>query len=331
MPQDLKDWLWRLDEIENSLNRVCPGRALKVGFTTFTLSTPISTKDMAAFSFVFGRALVCSTLSAPCCRTKEGDWRLGLGWTNQLTKGPKPYYIKINLDEEMEINLHRECPRGAMHFDKLGHVVSKQTLGLSEWHYLAHNCKDEEAVLWSEAFENIGKIEEACLQSCRDAPKAVTDALGDLTWIESWPIALLILSVMGIHPVLSGSAMHLPNASNYDEMFVEPGLDFRSATEAALQTFRRIAQPSPDAALSPPAGADTILHGDEKAILEALDKATVSLTMLPLTKILRKTEKTLRPRLRRLETLGYIERLFGDNSGFSITVNGRAWLTAHPA
>ncbi|HAU37671.1 MAG TPA: hypothetical protein DCX07_08135 [Phycisphaerales bacterium] len=242
MPQELKDWIWRLDRIQQEMELLIPSGNLHVLFTLKVDFHASSTKEMETFPF--GRAL--SMADWPAAKYTEPD--TGALWFD-LGRGVVPFVMRWDYDDW---SIHEAMPKGFYPKGRDGAFLC-DTLAWCRWYYLkGDDCTeptDRERIAG-----RVVELEEAILEACDLAPHDVLRKVGNLSALGCWPTSLFYLAMKRLHPLIQAFGTHIPNhpikhnpdkdssfvALNDRCIMLSP--DFRAATCHAFDLFRHAAQ-----------------------------------------------------------------------------------------
>jgi len=240
-----EEWLWRLDSIEQAMERTIPNSNLYVLFTLKIDSTASSGQEMKTFPC--GRALMSAMYPVPKYLDQEtGALYFDLG---QLGGRNLPFVVCWDWEQECW-SVHRTMPREFFP-ENPSEPFACETLGWCRWYYL----KDTENVKASEAEamdSRAVELEEAAVEACALAPQVVLDKVGDLASLGDWPTALFYIALKRLHPLMRAWGTHTPNHpwkhdpnadGTFSELndrmvFLDP--DLRTATSHAFDLFRQI-------------------------------------------------------------------------------------------
>jgi hypothetical protein len=133
-------------------------------------------------------------------------------------------------------------------------------------------------------FGKLVDIEAGILESLALAPQVVLDNVGDLSHLESWPIALFYMALKRFHPLLNANGDYLLDpktgiASNRYDKIIMLCPDLRTATSYALDALKQIAEESPARAaeqkVQKKVGKSVKKRADRAAAIEAIKKELI--------------------------------------------------------
>jgi len=196
---DHEDWLWRLDCLQQEMDRLPEASAINVLFSLKINSNTSSSEEWRTFPF--GTPVFMSNVCAP----KYEDPQTGAVWF-ALGPGELPFVVCWDSDEGWSVHDALPLPP-ADHEDV---PVFLPTLGWTTWYYvkgeqLLAETHDEYSLQ-----SRLVEIEEGVLETCALAPHAVKRDFGAFSVLGSWPTVLFYLALKRAHPLLAAWGRHVP-------------------------------------------------------------------------------------------------------------------------
>ncbi len=246
MQRSLKDWLWRLDCIQEELERLPSGNA----YILFTLKIDLRASCPTELeNWLLHDALSAEDRAVPNYRDPDTGalwWELG-----HLGRGGLPF---VMCWDHEDLSVHDSMPQEF--FAKKGDGPSLcESLVWCRWYYLLGNGPGKASELMRIA-SRIIHAANAALAACDLAPRGVLRELGNLSAFGCWATALFYLGMKRLHPLIQAFGRELPNqafASDHDpdkdssfsalnDLIITLSPDLRSATRHAFDLFRQTAR-----------------------------------------------------------------------------------------
>jgi len=254
----LRNWLWKLDRIQQEMERLAAD--MHVVFSLRTHSK--GTSDCELDAFPFGRAVSQDVAYKSMVLDREtGSLWFSLGSTEL------PFVVCF--DEETHlISMHKHFPAKLLPERDAEGYIPFGSLAWSVWHYYEgprleeiHGKEQIQAEL--QRRKDVSKVwdqYEAALEVCANAPTPVLEELGNLSLLGCWPTALFYLAMSRSNPLLSawaapaalqvtmsgcggqGDANVFLNLYEW-VLFLRPG-DVATATRYAFDALRHMADDS---------------------------------------------------------------------------------------
>lgn len=246
MPEDVRDWLWRLDQIEKEMARRIPAYNVHALFTvrttlpgvwvpvfhqmrTFPNGKPFWTDEERVDWRMIGEDILCLDLGRP-------DLPFVLSWN--------PFRNAFSLDMQLPGD-----DLASDQFDYSNPVV------WATWYHLKGGPRKFDSGDQAKWWLAVSDVLRGIIEACHMAPEVVLRNVGDLSKFACWPRALLYLTTKRAHPLLDCRAGLLrgsrgkrgPNPSEWtfdeaNERRLQLIPDLRRATGFAFEYFRRVAQ-----------------------------------------------------------------------------------------
>lgn len=252
-PLPLKDWLWRLDRIQEELGRLLPERDL---YVLLSLSSkPDAGRGVTEFrTFHFGRVIDGKKYLFPVVYIEP---EFETWWLDFHNPGFEPFIIRCgngldcwSLEDRMPDGYLRrgeDCPKGVLR------------ARWSIWYYTKTQETPDRERLYA-AFGRYCEIEGAILEACAVAPAVVYERLGgrDPSALCCWPTTLFYMALCRSHPLLTcwidragwgGAKKDLDGSwafANANDYLIELTPDIRTATEYGLDVLRNLAKVEED-------------------------------------------------------------------------------------
>ena len=282
MPQDspdkplpLKDWLWRLDQIEETLEQLIPAKDLHVLFTLRLMRPAFSSSVEINYKDTFGHAEMETFPYGHALRESNGaNWSyIDPEWGNMyvsLGNRAFPFVFHWGMGDRDGFGIEDAMPTGAYTEENDGIRVYRDDITWCRWEYLKIPQRPKDGKT-DALIEEWNRIEESIGVALAFAPKTLLNKIGNIVTLGNWPDTLFYLSLKRCHPLIQswGTAVHKPplphtivdlciparrprkprkrppskvrfeDANDY-VIFLEP--DLRTATEYAFAYFRQVAK-----------------------------------------------------------------------------------------
>jgi hypothetical protein len=201
MAPELHQWRWKLDQIQEAMQKVAGG--IEVCFSFKPGSSIViddigdadefvagdDEDDAASTFFPYGRVLEAHSCTVPM--RKENDGILVNLGENQL-----PFFA---FWEPLSPPSLRDSWSG-------GGVADSAVW--SEWHYYREDVQkppeEQRAVLKNmrDRMAQLRDVYDAAREACHESPQAILEAVGDLSVLGGWPTVLHYVALKRIHPLL---------------------------------------------------------------------------------------------------------------------------------
>ena len=235
------EWLWRLDSIEQELERLVPASNIKTLFT-FKLDRDResdldfgSSKELDRFPY---GTILWTTGSFIWGNIGEEDSAM---WLN-LSSSEFPFFLCWSLDTGWSV--HDLPPKGLK-------FVYKETNCLwSRYFYLENTSGKQRPPDGQKLEKELIRLFDSIGSCCDYVPETILRKLGNLFLLPCWPTALFYMALKKAHPLLSATGWMSPHPSKDDtiwqKMFdgcvmLDP--DLRSATGYALNALKQFSKP----------------------------------------------------------------------------------------
>ncbi len=249
MSDSVKDWLWRLDQIEKEMARVIPASNLHIAFA-LKLDDPGVHSSSELESLPFGLGL--GVTGRPLCTYR--DPTTGALW---FDLGGAELPFAVCWDDETGWTVSDDMPE----------VTG--SLGWCVWYYLEGDRHGEQSGC-AKVMHRLFEIQAATMEACAVSPATVITRVGNLGELDSWPTALSYLAMKGHQPLIQAFGHDVPKHgpgiepgswvgcgwvgkggpktawNRYNDRYIKLSPDLRTATGHAFDLFRRIAESTTD-------------------------------------------------------------------------------------
>lgn len=193
MAMDLQDWLWRLDCIQEEMQRRAPH--VHVVFSLrVDLAEGARTK---CNTFPLEHGKVVERFEDPVPKFQDPD--TGLLW---FDLGHKGFRFVVCWQD---LVLYESPPSEEIPENELP-AFADEALGWNTWYYIEASGEQETSVevQGRHIRRGAGRLCHAAGKVCHLAPRPVLDKVGDLSFIaeRGWPTAILYLAMKQAHPLL---------------------------------------------------------------------------------------------------------------------------------
>ena len=260
MRQDLDNWLWRLDSIEQEMARLVPASNVHV---LFLIAIDFSTKRIPQIGgFGGGELLHIHDRAVPKYTNAmlELWFDLGYGglpgfpgWGGYASEtGALPFVMRIGHDGNWSVG--ERMPMQFQPENPVGPLIS-ETLMWSKWYYCEVHQADADGEGSLPGLREIEAVdlEKAVLEACALAPPPVVRKIGNLSSLRCWPTALFYLAMKRLHPAIQAFLQFMPpcpwrqtppDEGTFDshDLIITLKPDLRTATRYAFDLFRRSVQ-----------------------------------------------------------------------------------------